>query len=331
MALSHTDTLRKIMIKRTLYFGNNAYLHTKDKQLIIDFADKEKPPAKVPIEDIGVVILDAFQLTISQTLISRLLDNNVALITCNEKHMPQGLMLNLEGNTIQQERFKYQVDASLPLKKQLWQQTVKAKIANQRALLQKINGKTVGVAQSHTDSSNKLENMQYWQDSVRSGDPDNYEARAAAFYWKTIFSDIITDFKRGRFELDPNNLLNYAYAILRAITARSLVASGLMPTLGIHHHNKYNAYALADDIMEPYRPYVDELIRDLVEKYYTPEWGETGFELSPEIKKELLQIPVVDVIIDDEKSPLMIAIQRTTTSLFNCYAGNSRKILYPII
>lgn len=286
------------MIKRTLYFGNNAYLHTKDQQIIIDFADKEKPPAKVPIEDIGVVILDAFQLTISQTLISRLLNNNVALITCDEKHMPQGLMLNLDGNTIQQERFKHQVNASLPLKKQLWQQTVKAKIANQRALLLKIQTFEIrGATLSRTPNSGELENMQYWQDSVRSGDPDNYEARAAAFYWKTIFSDIITDFKRGRFELDPNNLLNYAYAILRAVAARSLVASGLMPTLGIHHHNKYNAYALADDIMEPYRPYVDELIRDLVEKYYTPEWGETGFELTPEIKKELLQIPVVDVCI----------------------------------
>lgn len=318
------------MIKRTLYFGNNAYLHTKDKQIVIDFADKEKSQVKVPIEDIGILILDAFQLSISQTLISRLLENNVALITCNEKHMPQGLMLNLDGNTIQQERFKYQVDASMPLKKQLWQQTIKAKIGNQRALLLKIEESKL-LLKAKFLGLNKLENMQYWANSVKSGDPDNYEARAAAFYWKTIFADIIIDFKRGRFELAPNNLLNYAYAILRAITARSLVASGLLPTLGIHHHNKYNAYALADDIMEPYRPYVDELVRDLVEKYYTQEWGETGFDLSPEIKKELLQIPVVDVIVDDEKSPLMIAMQRTTTSLFNCYAGNSRKILYPII
>ena len=318
------------MIKRTLYFGNNAYLHTKDQQLIIDFADKEKQPAKVAIEDIGVVILDAFNLTISQTLISRLLHNNVALITCDEKHMPQGLMLNLDGNTIQQERFKHQVDASLPLKKQLWQQTIKAKIANQRALLLKI-GKAKASLQAKPSVLNNLENMQYWQSSVKSGDPDNYEARAVAFYWKTIFSDIIMDFKRGRFELDPNNLLNYAYAILRAVTARSLVASGLMPTLGIHHHNKYNAYALADDIMEPYRPYVDEVVRDLTEKYYSPEWAEEGFDLTPEIKKELLQIPVVDVIIDEEKSPLMIAMQRTTTSLFHCYAGNSRKIMYPVI
>ncbi len=316
------------MIKRTLYFGNNAYLHTKDGQLVVDFADKQKQPAKVPIEDIGVVILDAYQLTISQTLITRLLHNNVALITCDERHMPQGLMLNLDGNTIQQERFNYQVNISVPLKKQLWQQTVKAKIENQRALLLQISN---NFTLSDIVAKTELENMQYWANSVRSGDPDNYEARAAAFYWKTIFADIINEFKRGRFEIEPNNLLNYGYAILRAVTARSLVASGLLPTLGIHHHNKYNAYALADDIMEPYRPYVDEVVRDLVEKYYSLQWAEKGFDLTPEIKKELLQIPALDVTIDKEKSPLMVAMQRTTASLYYCFAGDSRKILYPAV
>ncbi len=310
------------MIKRTLYFGNAAYLHTKDEQLLVEFPDKNKATAKVPIEDIGVVILDAFRLTISQNLISKLLHNNVALITCNERHLPQGLMLNLDGNTLQQERFTTQISASLPLKKQLWQQTIKAKIRNQRQALLNI----------HTHVfENDLENMLYWSDSVRSGDPDNYEARAAAFYWQHIFSDIIGDFKRGRFEADPNNLLNYAYAILRAITARSLVASGLLPTLGIHHHNKYNAYALADDIMEPYRPFVDLVVRDLVEKYYSQDWEEEGFNLTPEIKKEILKIPVLDVVIDGEKSPLMIAMQRTTSSLYYCFLGQARKLLYPVL
>ena len=310
------------MIKRTLYFGSNAYLHTKNQQLLVDFSDETKPTAKVPIEDIGVLILDAFSLTITQSLITKLLHNNVALITCDERHMPQGLMLNLDGNTLQQERFSIQIEASLPLKKQLWQQTIKVKIKNQKNNLLKIHKQKF---------ENNLENMQYWSDSVRSGDPDNYEARAAAFYWKHIFGDIIKDFKRNRFEIEPNNLLNYGYAILRAITARSLVASGLLPTFGIHHHNKYNTYALADDIMEPYRPYVDEVVRDLVEKYYSEDWEENGFDLTPEIKKELLQIPVIDVTIDGEKSPLMLALQRTTSSLFHCYAGNSRKILFPNI
>ena len=193
------------MIKRTLYFGNDAYLSTKNMQLVISYPDKEKEKIIVPIEDIGVVVLDAYRLTISQNLISRLLDNNVALITCNSRRMPQGLMLNLEGNSLQQERFKYQVDASLPLKKQLWQHTIKVKIANQRALLLKLI--TLGVYERHTESYN-LHNMQYWANSVKSGDPDNYEARAAAFYWKTIFSDIFKNFTRGRFDEAPNNLLN---------------------------------------------------------------------------------------------------------------------------
>ncbi len=314
------------MIKRTLYFGNDAYLHTKDKQLVIDFTDKEKQPVTVPIEDIGVIVLDAFRLTVSLNLITKLLHNNVALITCDERHMPQGLMLNLDGNTIQQERFNDQIKVSQPLKKQLWQQTIKAKIQNQRAVLLKIRGAT----QSRTPkNNNNLENMQYWADSVRSGDPDNYEARAAAFYWKNIFSGTIKDFKRGRFEGEPNNLLNYAYAILRAVTARSLVASGLLPTLGIHHHNKYNAYALADDIMEPYRPYADLIVKNIVDEHYSPAWDMYGFELIPEIKREILKLPAIDIIIDGEKSPLMIAMQRTTASLCNCFAGNSRKILYP--
>ncbi|MBN1253163.1 MAG: type II CRISPR-associated endonuclease Cas1 [Bacteroidales bacterium] len=320
------------MIKRTLYFGNNAYLHTKDKQLVIDFADKEKAKASVPIEDIGVVILDAYQLTISQNLISNLLDNNVALITCNSKRMPQGLMLNLEGNTIQQERFNAQINASLPLKKQLWQQTVNVKIANQRALLLKISkNNSAVVTKSNADTKPDYNNMQYWADSVRSGDPDNYEARAAAFYWKTLFVDYFSGFKRDRFEAKPNNLLNYAYAILRAVTARSLVASGLLPTIGIHHHNKYNAYALADDIMEPYRPYVDEIVYDIVAKIFSKNKLIQEFELTPDIKKELLIIPSIDVFIDGEKSPLMIAMQRTTASLYYCFAGDSRKIIYPVL
>ena len=314
------------MIKRTLYFGNNAYLHTKDEQLLINFADKNKETQKVPIEDIGVVILDAYQSTVSHKLISKLLDNNAALITCDSKHMPQGLMLNLDGNHIQQERFNFQIQASLPLKKQLWQQTIKAKIRNQASLLRQLcDDGDLDVPEY------PFENMDYWKESVKSGDPDNYEGRAAAFYWRNIFADIIGGFKRGRFETEPNNLLNYGYAVLRAIVARSLVASGLLPTLGIHHHNKYNAYALADDIMEPYRPYVDKIVRDLVEKYYTESWHEEGFELTTEIKAALLQIPVIDVVIDEARSPLMIAMQRTTASLFHCFAGHQRKLLYPVL
>jgi len=311
------------MIKRTLYFGNPAYLCRKDKQLIIKIpSDKEEdlsenPNKKyvnrgnansIPIEDIGTVILDHQQITISLGLLSSLVENNSAIIACNFSHMPTGLFLPLESNLIQSERFKTQINASEPLKKQLWQQTVCSKIFNQAGVLR-----------------NKLkscDNMKRWARKVRSGDPDNLEGRAAAYYWKMIFPKEI-EFNRDREGLPPNNLLNYGYAILRAIMARSLVATGLIPTLGIHHHNKYNAFCLADDIMEPYRPYVDELVVTFVED------GEDFTELTPSIKKQLLEIPSLDVFIDGEKSPLMIATQKTSSSLLKCYAGNLRKIIYP--
>ncbi len=307
------------MIKKTLYFGNDAYLHTKDDQVIIEFADQSKPAAKVPVEDVGVVILDAHRLTISQRLISKLLDNNVALITCNQRHMPQGLMLNLHGHNVQQEKFTNQIAATKPLKKQLWQQTIKQKINNQAQLLSLVT----------MVSSDELIKMDYWKRSVRSGDPDNYEARAAAFYWGKLFEEFVETFTRGRFDEPPNNLLNYAYAILRAITARSLVASGLLPTFGIHHHNKYNAYALADDIMEPYRPFVDFVVYQVVDEN-REELEETGsIELTTAIKSRLLVLPTLDVLIDGKRSPLMIAMQRTTASLSSCFDGVQHAILYP--
>jgi CRISPR-associated protein Cas1 len=310
------------MIKKTLYFGNPAYLSLTNNQLVIKLPEVEKSDSlpesfkkqavrTIPTEDIGVMILDHKQITVTQGLLERLLENNCAVITCNSKRMPVGLLMPLCGNTTQNERFKDQIEASLPLKKQLWQQTVKQKIENQAAVLEQTRNETV-------------KNMQTWANNVKSGDPDNYEARAAAYYWKLLFPDI-PSFTRNREGIPPNNLLNYGYAILRAIVARSLVSSGLLPTLGIHHHNKYNAYCLADDIMEPYRPFVDKLIIGIIEEWGCPE------ELSTEIKSKLLGIPVLDVKINGKRSPLMIAVEQTTASLYKCFNGEQRKISYPII
>jgi len=301
------------MIKRTLYFGNPAYLSLKLEQLVVrmpDSQDNMDTVRTIPIEDIGILILDHKQITITQGLIEKLLDNNCALITCSSNHLPVGLMLPLYGNTIQNERFRYQLDASLPLRKQLWQQTVQAKIANQAAVLKYATGSI------HN-------NMQVWATDVRSGDSTNMEARAAAYYWKTLFQDI-DGFVRGRDEDEPNNLLNYGYAIVRAVIARALVSSGLLPTLGIHHHNRYNAYCLADDIMEPYRPYVDRTVFDICRK------GKP-LKLTTELKRDLLSIPTIDVIINDKRSPLMVAATTTTASLVKCFTGEMRKISYPIM
>ena len=164
--------------------------------------------------------------------------------------------------------------------------------------------------------------MSVWANNVRSGDPDNLEARAAAYYWKLLFSNI-KGFTREREGIPPNNLLNYGYAILRAIVARGLVTSGLLPTLGIHHHNRYNAYCLADDIMEPYRPYVDELVFQLTNAHDIP------IELTKELKASLLTIPTLEVVINGRRSPLMVAVGQTTASLYKCFCGESRKIVYP--
>lgn len=303
------------MIKRTLYFGNPAYLRFKDEQFVVSLPEASALPEKdctvtIPIEDIGVVVIDHPQITLTHLLINALLENNVALITCGNRHMPAGLFLPLEGNTTQRERFTHQINASEPLRKQLWQQTIRQKILNQAAVLKQLGRKT--------------ENMKYWAGQVKSGDTENHEGRAAVYYWGELF-DSSLDFRRDPDGFAPNNLLNYGYAILRATVARSLVASGMLPTFGIHHHNRYNAYCLADDMMEPYRPYIDRLVLEIL------DGGEMPEELTKAHKAKLLQIPVLDVTINSRRSPLMLATQQTTASLAKCFQGELRKIEYPEI
>lgn len=310
------------MIKRTLCFTNPAYLSLRNNQLVIKLPEVETNSSlpesfraetikTIPIEDIGVVVLDNKRITITQGVLEALLENNCAVITCNDSHLPVGMHLPLVGNTTQTERMRFQIEASLPLKKQLWQQTISAKIQNQALVLRQMRG-------------TEVRNMLKWASEVKSGDSENLEARAAVYYWQNAFP-MIENFTRSREGVSPNNLLNYGYAILRAIVARALVSSGLLTTLGIHHRNKYNAYCLADDIMEPYRPYVDRLVMQLYDKYPNCE------ELTKELKAELLSIPILDVVINGKRSPLMIAVSTTTSSLQKCYSGELRKIVYPII
>ena len=299
------------MIKRTLCFSNPAYLSLRDRQLVVrvdKHGDEPEQQSTIPIEDIGVVVLDHRQITITHAAMSALLEECASVITCNDAHLPVGLLLPLDGHTVQSERFQDQINASQPLRKQLWQQTVQQKILNQAALLSELRGAETG-------------NMKQWASDVRSGDSTNLEGRAAAYYWSKMFPDI-PDFTRDRFGERPNTLLNYGYAILRAIIARALVSSGMLPTLGIHHHNRYNAYCLSDDIMEPYRPYVDRLVVQTM-----AECSDT--EITTAIKRHLLTIPTLEVRIGGQRSPLMVAASQTTASLARCFAGESRKISYP--
>jgi CRISPR-associated protein Cas1 len=296
------------MIKRTLFFGNPAYLSTKNEQIVISYPDKEQETKTVAIEDIGVIVLENQQITITNGLLEKLTHNNVALINCDQQHLPIGLLMPLNGHTEQSERFRNQINASAPLKKNLWQQTISSKIMNQAGLL-----KEKGIP---------MRKMELWAKEVTSGDALNHEARAAVYYWQNLIR--VEDFTRGQKGIPPNNLLNYGYAILRAITARAIVSSGMLPTLGIFHRNKYNAYCLADDIMEPYRPYVDLIVSHIMETEDSYE------ELTIDIKKQLLSIATIDVFIDGKNSPLMVAMSRTTHSLHECFDGKSRKILYPV-
>ena len=292
------------MIKRVLCFENPARLSLKLAQMVVELQDVTRT---LPIEDIGVVILDHKQITITHALIDALLANNVAIVTSNDKHLPVGLMLPLDGNTLQSERFRVQIDASEPLKKQMWQQTIVAKILGQAHVL---GTRLI-----------KHNNMLKWAKDVRSGDPENMEARAAAFYWRNMFEK--DAFIRDPQGLPPNNLLNYGYSIVRAMMARALVGAGLLPTLGIHHHSRYDAYCLADDIMEPYRPFVDMKVLEM--------WKNGGItsDISSDQKRELLGITTMDVSISGHRSPMMLAIQTTAQSVQKCYSGEARKIIYP--
>lgn len=300
------------MIKRTICISTPCLLRFQNEQMVVKYDHvkgyEHLPEKTVPIEDIGVLVLEHDQITLTHYLLNKLVENNTAVITCDEKMHPSGMLLNLEGNTIQSERFRAQIEATEPLKKQLWQQTVQAKIANQAAVLAKWQ-----IGNLH---------LKTLQKKVKSGDSENYEAQAAGYYWRNLFPDAWQFFRR-REGPPPNNLLNYGYAILRATVARAIVGSGLLPTMGIFHRNRYNAYCLADDIMEPYRPFVDVIVRGIIDETSAVD------NLTKELKAKLLWLPSIDVIIDDNKSPLLIATQRTAASLARCFTGEQRKILYP--
>ena len=290
------------MLKKTILLENKASLTSKNLQLIIKSEVRE---SSIPIEDIGFLVIDNPEIYLSIPAMNLLIENNTSVIICNSSHLPNGMFLNLNSHHIQQEIFKNQINASVPLKKQLWQQTIIEKITNQGTLLVKITG-----------SKNSFE---FLASKVLSGDSSNMEGVAASQYWKSFFEQ---KFKRERFGDYPNNFLNYGYAILRAATARALSGSGMLNTLGIHHKSKYNAFALADDIMEPFRPIVDEKVFELMQNYDEQE-------LNTVLKSELLQILTRTVYFEEEKSPLMVALQKTASSLQQCYIGDRKKIKYP--
>ena len=294
------------MVKRTLSFSRPCSLSLKNCQMVIRMKDDPDFIRTIPVEDIGFVLLENQQISITMPLLNVLADNNTAVIVCTDKMMPNAMLLNLDSNSVQGERYRDQINASEPLKKNLWKQTVEAKIRNQAALLDKLD----------KDGSQL---KPYWQ-NVKSGDADNREGIAAKIYWDALFGD---DFMRYRTGGSPNEMLNYGYSVLRAAVARSLMGSGLFPAFGIYHRNRYNAFPLADDIMEPYRPFVDEIVFDLYAN------GED--ELNKDVKAEILKLLYVDTVFDKVTRPLDLGLSVTTSSLAKCFSGEQKKIMYPLL
>jgi len=295
------------LIKRTIFISNPVRLFLKHGQMKVQVKETARE-ASIPIEDIGFVVLENMQVSLSMPLLAALNANNVGVIFCNDKHMPVSMLLNLDSHSIQTEIFAHQINASVPLKKRLWQQTIVTKIQNQAAHL-KLQGKpTYGLSSL--------------AEQVQSGDSTNREGVAARIYWQSLLGK---DFVRDRYGQSPNFIFNYIYIVLRAAVARALSGSGLLPTLGIHHHNRYNSFCLADDIMEPYRPLADQLAMELYKA--EPDIKELGTAH----KMALLKLLQSDVNMGKQTRPFILALSETTASLARCFVGESRKITYPLL
>lgn len=294
------------MLKRTLVFSNPMTLSLKNCQLVLAYKDDPNNRQTIPIEDIGVVILENQQVSITIPLMNALVEGNVQVVVCNDHGMPSAMLQRFEGNNLQGEILRTQIGAGEVLKKQMWKQIVEAKIKNQAALLNKVgrNGDLL---------------KPYYQ-NVKSGDTDNREGIAARIYFSELFGEL---FVRDRNLSGINALLNYGYAILRAATARSLVSSGLLPAIGIFHHNRSNAFPLADDIMEPYRPYVDEIVYDLA--------MQGRLELTKNNKADLIKVLYADTQFVKITRPLSVGLSLTSASLAKCFAKEQIKLSLPLM
>lgn len=292
------------MIKQTLIFSNPVSLSLKYNQLEITFKDTGEIITR-PIEDIGIVMIENPMVHITIPLLNALANNNVGVVFCDNKFMPNSMLMPLETNTIQQEIYRIQFEASQPTKKRIWKDIIENKIRNQSVLLDKL-----GL------DGNLLK--PYYM-NVLSGDSDNREGAAAKVYWKQIFGE---QFIRNRNGSPPNSLLNYGYTILRAAVSRALLGSGLFPAIGIFHRNRYNAFPLADDVMEPYRPFVDFAVKQIYD-------FSANDELNKENKEFLIRVLFSDVKIKKQIRPLQIALSITTASLTKAFKDKKENIVFP--
>lgn len=291
------------MIKRTLFFGAAGELTLRAKQLV--WMGRNGQEQTRPIEDIGFLILESSQIRISTALLMALVENGVSVILCDARHTPSASMIPFDGNTLTNKCLKIQIEASEAKRGRLWKQLVVAKILNQAACVALFDPEGAKPIAAHAKN-------------VANGDPDNQEAQAAYAYFGWFSKNLCAHFKRDSEGDAPNHALNYGYAILRAAVARALVSSGLSCSIGLHHCNQYNAFGLADDVMEPYRPFIDQLVFSNLSLFM-----ENGETLSTQAKSVLLLALEMDVVMEDTKRPLMIAISQTTASLVRALEGNA--------
>lgn len=294
------------MLKRTLVFSNAMDLSLKLNQIVIAYRELPTEAVTVPIEDVGVVVLENQMTKITLPLLNALTDANVSVVFCNKKGMPNSMLFNMESNNTQGETLRLQIDAGEVMKKQIWKQIIEAKIHNQSLLLDKVRGN--GAV------------LKPYYSNVKSGDSDNREGIAARIYWQRLFGE---DFIRDRTLPGINALLNYGYTILRAATARALVGSGLLPAIGVFHHNRSNAFPLADDVMEPYRPYVDEIVFDLAQQ--------GKLEVNKETKAELINVLYADTCFAKVMRPLQVGLTMTSASLVRFYAKETAILSLPLL
>lgn len=294
------------MIKRIVEVSNPSYLHLKNKQLSIE-QDHEQV-AQIPIEDIGVLILEHSAICLTQPLIIECQKNNTAIIFCDEKHLPYATILPIaEGNNLHQKILKQQINITEPVRKNLWKQIIQQKIQNQANTLKQFDKPFARLEKLATE--------------VKSGDSNNLEGLAAQYYWKALFG---ADFVRDQNADGVNAVLNYGYSIIRGAIARSIVAAGLHPAIGLFHHNQYNGLCLADDLMEPFRPWVDDIAYQLYQ-------ADANVCITKESKTHFLNLLSAEVKFNKKKMPLMVAKHYLMADLKRNFTKELTKLIYPII
>ncbi len=295
------------MLRKTMEFSTpGTRLSVANRQLVVERPDM--PRITRPIEDMGVVIVDDARATYTQAVFLELLSAGATIMITGRDHLPAGMMLPLDAHHVQTERHRAQVEASVPAKKRIWQALIAAKIAQQGAVLLHFTGQHAGLVPLSK--------------RVRSGDPENLEAQAAQRYWPALFGKA---FRRDRDEEGINALLNYGYAVIRAAVARSIVAAGLIPSLGVFHSNRSNPFCLADDLFEPYRPFVDWRVRLLVNE---AEGRRIGLDEKP-VRAALLSLLAETVLVAGRRYPILLAIELSAASLSRALTGGEMELALP--